>query len=152
MIPVLGWNPSPTNASKTAKYIPPLPKSGLERTNSSSTSAPAATGSSSSRVSPTGNEQSGVSIQQGKNFQSPQASQTTNERWILFGVQGWRHSLEVVCIDNASLKDNKDLFRQIGKFYCQHCGWFKRKLSPFRFRNCKFVKVNFYIRLIVRSF
>lgn len=142
MVPALGRNPSPPKASKTAKYNPPIQSPGPNQTNSSSTTAPAATGSSSSATGRAGNGQSGVSNQQSGNFQAPQAPQTINELWILFGVQGGRYSLEVICISNASLIDNRDLFRQIGEFYCQHRGWFKRKFSPFRFQNCKSVKVN----------
>jgi len=59
---------------------------------------------------------------------------------VLFGVQGSRWSLEVEQISTALLNDPA-FFRELKTRYKKHRSWIKRLISPFRFRFCRFVKL-----------
>ncbi|KAI4703158.1 hypothetical protein J4E81_002035 [Alternaria sp. BMP 2799] len=59
---------------------------------------------------------------------------------VLFGVQGSRWSLEVEQISTALLNDPA-FFRELKTRYKKHRHWIKRLISPFRFRFCRFVKL-----------
>jgi len=59
---------------------------------------------------------------------------------VLFGVQGSRWSLEVEQINTALLNDPA-FFRELKTRYKKHRSWIKRLISPFRFRFCRFVKL-----------
>lgn len=81
---------------------------------------------------------------QGQKSSAYSNSAQTNPNWILFGVQGFRWSLELEQIKLSSLINDPMFFRELKARYKRHRGWLKLLLSPFRFRFCRFVKVNFH--------
>lgn len=81
---------------------------------------------------------------QGQKSSAYSNSAQKNPNWILFGVQGFRWSLELEQIKLSSLINDPMFFRELKARYKRHRGWLKLLLSPFRFRFCRFVKVNFH--------
>ena len=60
---------------------------------------------------------------------------------VLFGVQGSRWSLEIEQIGVTALLNDPAFFRELKTRYKKHRSWIKRLVSPFRFRFCRFVKL-----------
>jgi len=60
---------------------------------------------------------------------------------VLFGVQGSRWSLEVEQISVTAALNDPAFFRELRTRYKRHRSWMKRLISPFRFRFCRFVKL-----------
>ncbi|CAN9296463.1 unnamed protein product [Alternaria alternata] len=60
---------------------------------------------------------------------------------VLFAVQGSRWSLEVEQISITTLLNDPMFFRELKTRYRKHRSWIKRLASPFRFRFCRFVKL-----------
>lgn len=60
---------------------------------------------------------------------------------IIFGIQGVRKSLEIEQIEVSSQMNDQIFFSELKTRYKKHRSFFRRFLSPFRFRHCNFVKV-----------
>ncbi|KAI4929398.1 uncharacterized protein J4E92_005062 [Alternaria infectoria] len=60
---------------------------------------------------------------------------------VLFGIQGSRWSLEVEQINITAALNDPAFFRELKARYKKHRHWIKRFISPFRFRFCRFVKL-----------
>ena len=71
------------------------------------------------------------------------STQGTNH-WILFAVKGWRWSLELEQIFVPSNPCDSAFFRTLRDLHRVHRGTFLHWCSPFRFVNCKSVKVRVY--------
>ncbi|KAI4629850.1 uncharacterized protein J4E87_003037 [Alternaria ethzedia] len=86
----------------------------------------------------TGNSAPQVS---GQPTTDPSTAVPTPSSRVLFGVQGSRWSLEIEQIDITAALNDPAFFRELKIRYKKHRNWIKRLISPFRFRFCRFVKL-----------
>ena len=61
--------------------------------------------------------------------------------WVVFGIKDRYEYDEIENIEASNLHNDPSLFKELKKRYAKHCWFFQRWLSPYRFRNCKFVQV-----------
>ncbi|KAI4637814.1 hypothetical protein J4E83_000632 [Alternaria metachromatica] len=113
-------------------------------TSTSATSAPVASpqtaGGVNSNLSAPGSASSPLQVL-GQPATVPSKTVPGPSLRVLFGVQGSRWSLEVEQISVTALLNDPAFFRELKTRYKKHRSWIKRLISPFRFRFCRFVKL-----------
>jgi len=131
----LNRTPDPKASQWSQRYTP---------TRTSTTSTPVASsqiaGGDTTNPSPGNNSNSAPQVLGQPATDPPTAGSDPSLR-ILFGVQGSRWSLEIEQISVTTLLNDPAFFRQLKTRYKKHRSWLKRLLSPFRFRFCRFVKL-----------
>ena len=68
----------------------------------------------------------------------------TSATWLLFGVQGWRETVELEDLFIHEEMKDLELFSLLKTVHAKHRGWAKTWTSPFRFQTCRFVKFQVY--------
>jgi hypothetical protein len=126
-----GGASSPSNSSTARQRYTP--------TSSSTTSTPVVGGTSTNPAA-TNNSSSAPQVS-GQPTTAPLTAIPDPSLRILFGVQGSRWSLEVEQINITAVLNDPAFFRELKTRYKKHRSWIKRLVSPFRFRFCRFVKL-----------
>lgn len=144
-----------TRLVKNVAYTVSAMSRGQQKT---STNATGLATSAETKVQPTGNGQPknnppNPSQQQGMSSASqPHTSASTSgtpssKRWILFGVQGSRLSMELEHIEIDDYVNDSSFYRSLREHYRQHRGKLKLWFSIWRFGFCDGVKVGIYLTL-----
>jgi hypothetical protein len=131
--------PTAPTSSASLRYTPPS-----NAGSSSSTKASSATSNAgqSSTTSPSMPQQLGGTTSSQQPTATPTTSNSTNQLWILIGVQGPRRPLEMdhILVDSATNDDT--FYRSLRNQYKIHRGKLRLWFSFWRFRYCDVVKVS----------
>jgi hypothetical protein len=73
------------------------------------------------------------------------------ELFVLFGVKGWRRTLELAQIDVSKHMDDDTFFQALLKEYRNCRGFLRYWLSVWQFQYCDFVKVSLLWNMTARS-
>jgi hypothetical protein len=122
-----GSNPTPSPTNLLIGNTP----SGLKR--SQSRDFPGSTSGSSTTPNPLSASPDGLNVDL--------STETENELFVLFGVQGARKTLELAQIDVTKYVEDISFFRDLRREYRQLRGFWRYWLSIWQLKYCDFVKV-----------
>lgn len=91
--------------------------------------------------SPGANDASGTQSQRGC-LSADLVIQQGKPLWIVFGVKNTPDFDDIENIEMTNLLDDPSFFQELRERHNKHRSLFRRWFSPFRFRNCRFVRVS----------